>query len=72
MKPPSISDRFFEDAAESPAEKDRAAQGWICIKDRATGRAMIAWANTRVGALWLLRAMNVADKTADRLSEDAA
>lgn len=63
-----IHDRFIEDFAETPAEKQRAKEGWICIKDRATGKVILACANDRPSALWVIRAMNAADKTEDRLS----
>lgn len=69
--PPSIHDRFIEVAAVGAAERQREAEGWTVIKDRATGRAFVIGANDRAGALWVIRALNAADKTADRLSEDA-
>lgn len=70
--PINIRDRYVEDPAETPLEKERAKEGWIIIKDRATGRALIVCAITRAGALFVLRALNTADKTADRLAEDDA
>ena len=73
MTPPSIHDRYIEDPAESPAEKERAEHGWMVIKDRATGRAYIVCMLTRANALYLLQLMNAADRTLDRLPvEDAA
>ena len=69
----NITDRFYEpDMPMSADEKRRETEGWAVINDRATGRALIICANTRQGALWVLRALNAADRTADRFPEDAA
>ena len=70
--PPRINDRYIEDPAETPLEKARAEQGWIIIKDRATGKALIVCAITRAGALFVVRALNAADRTELRLAEDDA
>jgi len=68
-----IHDRFYEpELAMNEAERQRENGGWAVFKDRATGKALVVCANDRAGALWVLRALNAADKTADRLSEDAA
>lgn len=69
--PPRINDRYIEDPAETPLEKARAEQGWIIIKDRATGKALIVCAITRARALFV-RALNAADRTELRLAEDDA
>lgn len=70
--PPGIHDRFFEVPASSPAEREREDGGWTVIKDRTTGKAIVIGANDREGALWVIRALNAADRTEDRLSGDAA
>ncbi len=70
--PPNIDDRYIEDPAETPLEKARAEQGWIAIKDRATGKVLMVCANTRAGALFVLRALNAADRTELRLAEEDA
>ncbi len=73
MTPPGIHDRFYEpDMPMNGPEKERERDGWATFIDRATGRALVICANSRAGALWVLRALNAADKTEDRLSEDAA
>ena len=67
-QPMGIRDRFYEVAATASAiDAQREVEGWMVIKDRATGRALIVMANTREAALWLLKAINLADKTADRM-----
>ena len=57
-----IAARFTEDPPESAMEKQRAIEGWMVIKDRATGRAFIVGMNDRINALWLLKLMNAADE----------
>lgn len=72
MIAPNIHDRFYEVIASSPAEREREEGGWTVIKDRATGKAIVIGANDREGALWVIRALNAADKTEDRLSGEVA
>lgn len=70
-----IHDRFYEVPAPlATHERRRQDEGWAVIMDRATGHAMIFCANTRANALWVIRALNTADRTVDRLptEDDAA
>jgi hypothetical protein len=70
--PPRINDRYIEDPVETPLEKARAEQGRMIIKDTATGKALIVCAITRAGALFVLRALNAADRSELRLAEEDA
>lgn len=64
-EPTDIAARFIEDPPSGKLEEERAHEGWMVIKDRATGRAMILNGNSREMALWILRALNAADQHAE-------
>ncbi len=71
--PVAIHDRFIEVPASTPLEREREEQGWTCIRDRATGKIILIGANSRRGALWIIKALNAADRSEDRfVDEDAA
>lgn len=61
--------QFYEVMPVGAAEEDRARNGWIVIMDRATAKAILAHADSRERALWLLRALNVAEQAVDRMPE---
>lgn len=65
----ALADRFYELAPENARERERQQQGWIWLRDRATNGVFTIWAPDRDKALWCLRALNLADRTHDRLGE---
>jgi hypothetical protein len=67
----NLADRFYAVMAESPLERDWQSRGWLTIMDRATGICITVGADTHERALWVMRALNAADRGEDRLSEVA-
>lgn len=65
----SIDDRFVEISPSNDRERERREEGWLFLRDRATGRVFTIWAPDLESALWCQRALNAADRTEDRLSE---